>query len=122
MPSASGSLLAQVLINGCACPNSKRLQGFLERESDTMKIFNRTIVCKQATASSILRGCVGLVLLLAFASTAVLGQSFTSIHPPTTTTPYAAPVTAPTSGLILPGTNLNPATGQPVRYLWYGDA
>lgn len=87
-----------------------------------MKIFNRTIVCKQATVSSIRQGCVGLVLLLAFASTAVLGQSFTFINPPTTTTPYVVPVTAPTSGLILPGTNLNALTGQPVRFLWYGDA
>jgi uncharacterized repeat protein (TIGR01451 family) len=94
----------------------------LERESDTMKIFNRTILCKQATASSILRCCIGLILLLAFASATVFGQTFTFINPPTTTTPYVVPVTAPTSGLILPGTNINPATGQPVRYLWYGDA
>lgn len=87
-----------------------------------MKIFNRTTVCKQATARSMVKGCFGLLLMLALASTAVFGQSFTFIHPPTTTTPYAAPVTAPTSGLILPGTNINPATGQHVRYLWYGDA
>ncbi len=87
-----------------------------------MKIFNRTTVCKQATARSMVQGCFGLFLMLALASTAVFGQSFTFIHPPTTTTPYAVPVTAPTSGLILPGTNINPATGQHVRYLWYGDA
>jgi len=52
--------------------------------------------------------------MLAFASTTVLGQGFTFINPPTTTTLYSAPVTAPTSGLILPGTNLNALTGQPV--------
>src|SRR5262249_7724410 len=76
---------------------------------------------KQGGSGSLwLRG-LGLILLLAVASLPVVGQSFTFINPPTTTTPYAVPVTAPIGGLILPGSNINPATGQHVRYLWYGD-
>jgi uncharacterized repeat protein (TIGR01451 family) len=87
-----------------------------------MKLFNRTATCRKATARFVVQGCFGLLLMLALASTTVSGQSFTFINPPTTTTPYLVPVTAPTSGLILPGSNINPATGQHVRYLWYGDA
>ncbi|HEY2912238.1 MAG TPA: hypothetical protein VGK21_02665 [Candidatus Angelobacter sp.] len=32
-----------------------------------------------------------------------------------------ADVTLPGPGIILPGTAINPATGIPVRHLWYGD-
>ncbi len=86
-----------------------------------MKTVNRTTLCKQARSSSWLLRGFGLVLLLAIASSSLVAQPFTFINPPTTTTPYAVPVTAPVGGLILPGSNINPATGQHVRYLWYGD-
>src|SRR4051794_17575718 len=85
-----------------------------------MKI-NRT-TCIQADNRASIRRCVGLVLLLAVASAPVFGQLFTTINPPTTTNTYSAPVTAPIGGVILPGANINAATGQNVRYLWYGDA
>src|SRR5262249_30116832 len=78
--------------------------------------------CKQAGSKAWLPRCIGLILLLAVASMPMSGQGLTFINPPTTTTPYAVPVTAPTGGLILPGATINPATGQHVRYLWYGDA
>ncbi|HZU31944.1 MAG TPA: fibronectin type III domain-containing protein, partial [Candidatus Angelobacter sp.] len=32
------------------------------------------------------------------------------------------PPTAPVGGIVLYGTNINPATGQPVRHLWVGDS
>src|SRR5262247_475239 len=87
-----------------------------------MKTVNRTTLCKQASRSSWLLRGFGLVLLLAVASSSLGAQPFTFINPPTTTSSYAVPVTAPVGGLILPGSNINPATGQHVRYLWYGDA
>ncbi len=86
-----------------------------------MKTVDRITLCKQAGSVSLLLRCFSLVLLLAVASASLAGQTFTFINPPTTTTPYAVPVTAPIGGLILPGANINPATGQHVRYLWYGD-
>jgi uncharacterized repeat protein (TIGR01451 family) len=85
-----------------------------------MKI-NRTALCTPASNSSSILRCLGLVLLLAFASLPVVGQAFTFINPPTTTSSYATPVTAPVGGVILPGANINAVTGQHVRYLWYGD-
>ena len=55
----------------------------------------------------------------------------TSANAQTTTTLFAgtqdpnqfgpASVTLPGPGIILPGTAINPATGLPVRHLWYGD-
>lgn len=71
-----------------------------------------------------------LVTILMFAIVAASAQ--TIVTPPTTTIQYlgvpnpqnntAASVTAPLGGIILKGTALSPATGQPVRHLWVDDA
>src|ERR1700743_246619 len=70
-------------------------------------------------------------LLAAFALTAT-AQNVTQLNTPTTTTLWAGTqdwstcglpaVTAPTAGVILPGTAISAFTGQPVRHLWYGDS
>jgi len=62
----------------------------------------------------------------------VAASAQTIVTPPTTTIQYlgvpnpqnntAASVTAPLGGIILKGTALSPATGQPVRHLWVDDA
>ena len=74
---------------------------------------------------------LGLVLLIAFASSAS-AQNVTEINTPTTTTLWAgtqdwatfglSSVTSPTSGVILQGTAISTFTGKPVRHLWYGDS
>src|ERR1700742_1825083 len=72
-----------------------------------------------------------LALFLAFAPIAN-AQNVTQLNTPTTTTLWAgtqdwnvfglSSVTAPTAGVILPGTAISAFTGQPVRHLWYGDS
>jgi hypothetical protein len=72
--------------------------------------------------------CLVTILLLAF----VTASAQTIVTPNTTTVQYLgvpnpqgtteAAVTAPLGGIILKGTALSPATGQPVRHLWVDDA
>ena len=74
---------------------------------------------------------LGLILLIAFASSAS-AQNVTEINTPTTTTLWAgtqdwatfglSSVTSPTSGVILQGTAISQFTGKPVRHMWYGDS
>src|SRR5262245_8956579 len=66
----------------------------------------------QASRACFLLVCLALVLGLATMAVAQTTQQFAN----------ANTVTGPTGGIILPGTRINPNTGQPVRYLWYGDA
>lgn len=89
--------------------------------------------CAQPTARKLpLSLCLLCVmLLLAFASVAN-AQNVTQLNTPTTTTLWAgtqdwntfglSSITAPTAGVILPGTAISTFTGQPVRHLWYGDS
>lgn len=72
--------------------------------------------------------CLVTILLLAI----VTASAQTIVAPNTTTIQFlgvpnpqnntAASVTAPLGGIILKGTALSPATGQPVRHLWVDDA
>ena len=72
--------------------------------------------------------CLVTILMLAI----VTAKAQTIVTPPTTTVQYLgvpnpqgttdAAVTAPLGGIILTGTALNPATGQPERHLWVADA
>jgi hypothetical protein len=72
--------------------------------------------------------CLITILLLAIVS----ASAQTIVAPSTTTVQYLgvpnpqgttnAAVTAPLGGIILKGTALSPATGQPVRHLWVDDA
>jgi uncharacterized repeat protein (TIGR01451 family) len=72
--------------------------------------------------------CVTLILAFAVSANA---QNVTQLNVPTTTELWAgtqdwnqfglSSVTAPASGIILPGTAISAFTGQPVRHLWYGD-
>ena len=72
--------------------------------------------------------CLAVFLLFAVTANA---QNVTQLNVPTTTTLWAgtqdwnqfglSSVTAPASGIILPGTAISSFTGQPVRHLWYGD-
>jgi hypothetical protein len=71
---------------------------------------------KQGTAA-MSKFAVYLSILLLLASGAVFAQTATPI-----TTQFASGVTAPLNGLVLSGTAINPATGQPIRHLWFADA
>ncbi len=72
--------------------------------------------------------CLVMILMLAV----VTASAQTIVTPNTTTIQYlgvpnpqnntAAAVTAPLGGIILKGTAISPATGQPVRHLWVDDA
>jgi len=72
--------------------------------------------------------CLVTILMLAI----VTASAQTIVSPNTTTIQYlgvpnpqnntAAAVTAPLGGIVLKGTALSPATGQPVRHLWVDDA
>src|SRR5262249_42979279 len=53
------------------------------------------------------------VALMAFGTVAMAQQS---------TTQFAAGVNTPQGGLVLAGTGINPATGNPFRHLWTSDA
>jgi len=66
---------------------------------------------------------VVLLLCLALAATSANAQTTTTLFAGTQD-PFTfglADVTLPGPGIILPGTAINPATGHPVRHLWYGD-
>ncbi|HEV7521921.1 MAG TPA: fibronectin type III domain-containing protein [Candidatus Angelobacter sp.] len=83
--------------------------------------------CVQATSVRNLF-CLLMILMLAV----VTASAQTIVTPNTTTVQYLgvpnpqgttdAAVTAPLGGIILKGTALSPATGQPVRHLWVDDA
>jgi hypothetical protein len=72
--------------------------------------------------------CLVTILMLAFGT----ASAQTLVNPNTTTIQYlgvpnpqnntAAAVTAPLGGIILKGTAISPATGQPIRHLWVDDA
>jgi Fibronectin type III domain/Domain of unknown function DUF11 len=75
----------------------------------------------QATSQNVLGGArqyahlwIGLVLILSLAAVTASAQT-------TTTVQFAANVTAPGGGIVLTGTGINPATGQPFRHFWGGD-
>src|SRR5215467_12980457 len=74
----------------------------------------------QATSQNVLGGVrqhahlwISLVLMLSLAAVTASGQT-------TTTVQFAAGVTAPGGGIVLTGTGINPATGQPFRHFWGG--
>ncbi|MCU1256019.1 MAG: twitchin [Candidatus Angelobacter sp.] len=86
---------------------------------------------KNCVRTTSVRNLLCLVTILMLAVVAVSAQT-TIVTPNTTTVQYLgvpnpqgttdAAVTAPLGGIILKGTALSPATGQPVRHLWVDDA
>jgi uncharacterized repeat protein (TIGR01451 family) len=75
----------------------------------------------QATSQNVLGGIrqqthlwISLVLILSLAALTASAQT-------TTTVQFAANVTAPSGGIVLTGTGINPTTGQPFRHFWGGD-
>jgi uncharacterized repeat protein (TIGR01451 family) len=96
-----------------------------------MRNITATQYTQPARKSSKYVGLLCVVLLLAFATVAN-AQNVTQLNTPTTTTLWAgtqdwntfglSSVTAPTAGVILPGTAISTFTGKPVRHMWYGDA
>jgi uncharacterized repeat protein (TIGR01451 family) len=71
------------------------------------------IGCRKAGGFKLPLVRIGMAIVLGFAAVAGFAQ---------TTTQYAINVTAPLGGVILPGSRISATTGQPVRYLWYGEA
>lgn len=57
---------------------------------------------------------ISLVLMLSLAAMTANAQTTTKVQ-------FAANVTAPGGGIVLTGTGINPATGQPFRHFWGGD-
>src|SRR5215472_11622656 len=63
-----------------------------------------------------------LALMLALSITVALTAGGATAMAQQTATQFATGLTTPQGGLILSGTAINPATGNPFRHLWTADA
>src|ERR1700742_1274109 len=88
-------------------------QTFGREGMEMTSISSPQIGCRKAGGFTLPLVRIGIAIALGFAAVAGFAQ---------TTTQYAINVTAPLGGVILPGSRINATTGQPVRYLWYGEA
>ncbi len=75
------------------------------------------LVRRTATFTVLMR-----LLILAFAITIVLMAGSSMALAQQTSTQFATGLTTPQGGLVLSGTAINPATGNPFRHLWTADA
>src|SRR5262245_50449434 len=63
-----------------------------------------------------------LALVLALTITAVLTAGSITAMAQQTSSQFATGLTTPAGGLVLSGSAINPATGNPFRHLWTADA
>jgi len=98
--------------------------GLVRREGTNVRPSIRIASLAQTVKSA--AGLVCLLILLGFATFSAGAQ--TTVSPTSNTIQVAgAPIaqssiTAPTGGMVLYGTAINPITSQPVRHLWVGDS
>ena len=79
-----------------------------------LQISVATIILLSSVTARLLSLALVIMIMLISASSAVLAQQ--------TSSQFATGLTTPQGGLVLSGTAINPATGNPFRHLWTADA